>query len=105
MRVCLKFKSLIWRTPVLLEKRHGQPWWFGMNSCSGYDSGMNYEVYSAALRIIELMKNDSSLCGKASDYGDWYNNLLEHICDFESENLEMCLVLRALRKEMSDHSS
>ena len=76
-----------------------------MNSCSGYDSGMNYEVYSAALRIIELMKNDSRLCGKASDYGDWYNNLLEHICDFESENLEMCLVLRALRKEMSDHSS
>ena len=74
-------------------------------SCSGYDSGMNYEVYSAALRIIELMQSDSGLCSKADNYGDWYNNLLEHICDFESENFEMCLMLRALRKQMSDHSS
>jgi hypothetical protein len=70
-----------------------------------FDSGMNYEVYSAALRIIELMKSDSGLCSKANNYGDWYNNLLEHICDFESENFEMCLMLRALRKQMSDHSS
>ena len=76
-----------------------------MNSYSGYDSGMNYEVYSAALRIIELMQSDSGLCSKAYNYGDWYNNLLEHTCDFESENFEMCLVLRALRKQMSDHSS
>ena len=66
---------------------------------------MNYEVYSAALRIIELMQSDSGLCSKADNYGDWYNNLLEHICDFESENFEMCLVLRALRKQMSDLSS
>ena len=65
---------------------------------------MNYEVYSAALRIIELMQRDPRLCAKALDYGDWYNNLLEHICDFESKNFEMCLVLRALRKQMSDHS-
>jgi hypothetical protein len=79
--------------------------WFAINSCSGYDSGMNYEVYSAALRIIELMQSDSGLCSKADNYGDWYNNLLEHIFDFESENFEMCLVLRALRKQMSDHSS
>ena len=75
-----------------------------MNSCSGYDSSMNYEVYSAALRIIELIQSDSRLSVKASEYGDWYNNLLEHICDFESENFEMCLMLRALRKQMSDHS-
>ena len=88
-----------------MERGTYQPLWFATNSCFGYDTGMNYEVYSAALRIIELMKNDSRLCAKASDYGDWYNNLLEHICDFESENFEMCLVLRALRKEMSDLSS
>ena len=66
---------------------------------------MNHEVYSAALRIIELMQSDSRLSAKASKYGDWYNNLLEHICDFESENFEMCLMLRALRKRMSDHPS
>jgi hypothetical protein len=66
---------------------------------------MNYEVYSAALRTIELMQSDSRLSVKASKYGDWYNNLLEHICDFESENFEMCLMLRALRKQMSDHPS
>ena len=66
---------------------------------------MNYEVYSAALRIIELMQSDARLSAKASEYGDWYNNLFEHICDFESENFEMCLMLRALRKQMSDHSS
>ena len=66
---------------------------------------MDYEVYSAALRIIELMQSDSELCSKADYYGDWYNSLLEHICDFESENFEMCLMLRALRKQMSDHSS
>ena len=64
---------------------------------------MNYEVYSAALRIIELMKSDSRLCTQASDYGDWYNNFLEHVCDFESENLEMCLMLRDLRRQMSNH--
>jgi hypothetical protein len=51
------------------------------------------------------MQGDSGLCSKADNYGDWYNNLLEHIFDFESENFEMCLVLRALRKQMSDHSS
>ena len=66
---------------------------------------MNYEVYSAALRIIELMQSDSELCSKADNYGDWYDNRLARICDFESENFEMCLVLRALRKQMSDHSS
>ena len=66
---------------------------------------MNNEVYSAALRIIEMMQSDSQLYAKASDYGDWYNNLLEHVCDFESENFEMCVVLRALRKQMSNHSS
>ena len=66
---------------------------------------MNHEVYSAALRIIELMRSDSGLSAKSSEYGDWYNNLLEHICDFESENFEMCLMLRALRKQISDHSS
>ena len=66
---------------------------------------MNYEIYSAALRIIELMQSDSRLSAKASEYSDWYNNFLEYICDFESENFEMCLMLRALRKQMSDHSS
>ena len=66
---------------------------------------MNYDVYSAALRIIELMQSDSRLSARSSEYGDWYDNLLEHICDFESENFEMCLMLRALRKRMSDHSS
>ena len=66
---------------------------------------MNYEVYSAALRIIELMQSDSRLSAEASEYSDWYSNFLEHICDFESENFEMCLMLRALRKQMSDHSS
>ena len=55
-----------------------------MNPCSGYDLSMNYEVYSAALRIIELMQSDSRLSAKASEYGDWYNNLLECIYDFES---------------------
>ena len=63
---------------------------------------MNYEIYSSALRIIELMKRDSTLSDQASGYGDWYDNLLEHICDFESENLEMCLLLRTLRQHMSD---
>ena len=66
---------------------------------------MNYEVYSAAFRIIELMQSDSSLSAKASEYGDWCNNFLEYICDFESENFEMCLMLRDLRQQMSDHSS
>ena len=65
---------------------------------------MNYEIYSAALRILELVNNDSQLCSQASDYGDWYGNLLEHVCDFEAENLEMCLLLRNLRKQMSDRS-
>ena len=66
---------------------------------------MNYEIYSTALRIIELIQSDSMLSAKVYEYGDWYNNLLEHICDFESENFEMCLMLRALRKQMSDYSS
>ena len=66
---------------------------------------MNYDVYSAALRIIELMQNDSRMSAKASEYGDWYNNVLEHVYDFEAENFEMCLTLRALRKRMSDRSS
>ena len=44
------------------------------------------------------------LSSQASDYGDWYGNLLEHVCDFEAENLEMCLLLRNLRKQMSDRS-
>ncbi|MAU76993.1 MAG: hypothetical protein CL831_09035 [Crocinitomicaceae bacterium] len=65
---------------------------------------MNCEIYSTALRIIELIKSDSTLSDQASNYGDWYNNLVEHICDFESENLEMCLLLRALRQQMSDRS-
>ena len=65
---------------------------------------MNYEIYSAALRILELVNSDSQLCSQASDYGDWYRNLLEHVCDFEAENLEMCLLLRNLRKQMSDRS-
>ena len=65
---------------------------------------MNYEIYSAALRILELVNSDSQLCSQASDYGDWYDNLLEHVCDFEAENLEMCLLLRALRKQMSNQS-
>ena len=66
---------------------------------------MNYEVYSATLRIIELLQSDSRLSAKASEYGDWYNNLLEHICDFESENFEMCFMLVGLRKQMSDYST
>ena len=66
---------------------------------------MNYEVYSAALRIIELMQSDSRLSAKASEYSNWYNNFLEYIYDFESENFEMCLMLRALRKQTSDHES
>ena len=93
------------RTSVLLEKRQVSAMVVCHNYCSDYDSRMNYEIYSAALCIIELMQSDSRLSAKASEYGDWYNNLLEHICDFESENFEMCLMLRALRKQMSDHSS
>ena len=65
---------------------------------------MNYEIYSAALRILELVNSDSQLCSQASDYGDWHGNLLEHVCEFEAENLEMCLLLRNLRKQMSDRS-
>ena len=65
---------------------------------------MNHEVYSAALLILELVKSDSRLRAQTSDYGDWYDNLLEHICDFEAENVEMCLLLRALRKQMSSQS-
>lgn len=70
----------------------------------GRDCQMNYEIYTAALRIIELVNRDSRLCSQASGYGDWHNNLLEHLCDFEADNLEMCLVLRALRKQMSDYA-
>ena len=65
---------------------------------------MNHEIYSLALRIIELIKSDSGLSDQASDYGDWYHNLSEHVCDFESENFEMCLMLRNLRQQMSDRS-
>ena len=65
---------------------------------------MNHEIYSAALPILELVNSDSRLRAQTSDYGDWYDNLLEHVCDFESENLEMCSLLRALRKQMSDRS-
>lgn len=65
---------------------------------------MNYEIYTTALHIIELVNSDSRLCSQASGYGDWHSNLLEHLCDFEADNLEMCLVLRALRKQMSDHA-
>jgi hypothetical protein len=63
---------------------------------------MNHEIYSAALPILELMNRDSLLRSQASEYGDWYDNLLEHVCDFEAENLEICLLLRSLRKQMSD---
>ena len=76
-----------------------------MNYFSGYGSNMNHEVYSAALRIIELMQYDFRMSAKVSEYGDWYNSFLEHVCDFESENFEMCLMLRALRKQMSDQGS
>ena len=65
---------------------------------------MNHEIYSAALPILELVSSDSQLRAQTSDYGDWYDNLLEHVCDFEAENLEMCLLLRNLRKQMSDRS-
>ena len=63
---------------------------------------MNHEIYSAALPILELMNRDSQLRSQTSEYGDWYDNLLEHIYDFEAENFEMCLLLRSLRKQMSD---
>ena len=66
---------------------------------------MNHEIYSAALPILELVNSDPRLRSQTSDYGDWYDNLLEHVCDFEAENLEMCLLLRALRKQMSSQSS
>ena len=65
---------------------------------------MNYEIYSAALPLLEIVNSDSELRVQTSDYGDWYDNLLEHVCDFEAENLEMCLLLRALRKQMSSQS-
>lgn len=65
---------------------------------------MNHEIYSAALPILELVNSDSRLRAQTSDYGDWYDNLLEHVCDFEAENLEISLLLRALRKQMSNHS-
>ena len=63
---------------------------------------MNHEIYSAVLPILKLMNRDSHLRSQTSEYGDWYDSLLEHICDFEAENLEMCLLLRSLRKQMSD---
>ena len=66
---------------------------------------MDHEIYSAALPILEIVKSDSRLRAQTADYGDWYDNLLEHVCDFEAENLEMCLLLRALRKQMSSQSS
>ena len=66
---------------------------------------MNHEIYSAALPILEIVNSDSLLRAQTSVYGDWYDNLLEHVCDFEAENLEMCLLLRALRKQMSNQSS
>ena len=65
---------------------------------------MNYEIYSAALPLLEVVNSDSRLRAQTSDYCDWYDNLLEHVCDFESENLEMCTLLRALRKQMSNRS-
>ena len=65
---------------------------------------MNHEIYSAALLILEIVNSDSRLRAQTADYGDWYDNLLEHVCDFEAENLEMCLLLRALRKQMSSQS-
>ena len=48
---------------------------------------MNHEIYSATLSILELVNSDSRLRAQTSDYGDWYDNLLEHVCDFEAENL------------------
>ena len=65
---------------------------------------MNHEIYSAALLILEIVNSDSRLRAQTADYGDWYDNLFEHVCDFEAENLEMCLLLRALRKQMSSQS-
>ena len=65
---------------------------------------MNHEMYSAALPLLEIVNSDSLLRAQTSDYGDWYDNLLEHVCDFEAENLEMCLLLRTLRKQISDRS-
>ena len=65
---------------------------------------MNHEIYLAALSILEIVNSDSRLRAQTSDYGDWCDNLLEHVCDFEAENLEMCLLLRALRKQMSNQS-
>ena len=63
---------------------------------------MNNEIYSAALPILEIVNSDSRLRAQTSDYGDWYDNLFEHVCDFEAENLEMCLLLKALRKQLSN---
>ena len=66
---------------------------------------MNHEIYSAALPILELVNSDSRLRAQTSDYGDWYGNLLEHVCDFESEHLEMFTLLRSLTTQISDRSS
>ena len=49
---------------------------------------MNHEIYSAALPLLEIVNSDPLLRAQTSDYGDWYDNLLEHVCDFEAENLE-----------------
>ena len=38
---------------------------------------MNYEIYSAALRILELVNSDSQLCSQTSDYGQSYLYLSE----------------------------
>jgi len=65
---------------------------------------MNHEIYSAALTILEIVNSDKRLRAQTSDYGGWYDNLLEHVCDFEAENLEMCSLLRSLRKQMSNQS-
>ena len=65
---------------------------------------MNHEIYSAALPILELVNSDSRLRAQTSNYGDWYDNFLEHVCDFEAENLEMRLLLRALPKQVSGQS-
>lgn len=62
---------------------------------------MNHQTYSLILELVLLMRKDQSLCCEASRYGDWYNNLIENMCDYESDHLDMCLMLRFLKKEIS----
>ena len=62
---------------------------------------MNSTTYSIALQLVEVMDCDTELRGSTSSYGDWYDNLVEQMCDYEAENFDQVMVLKTLKNQLA----